>query len=308
MQHWFMNLERVALSVLLAATITYAHRNHVRPATPLPEPVEQVSLRSVSIEGDLPSGWTVGAAWQIERGGWWMGGFSGLEFDGENLVTLSDSGVVHRFTPPGPHAESLELRPLVLMPEPLSRDSEAILVDGDRLRIAFEGDHRVADYRADGALESDVRIANLFKRNRGVEALLAGDPAIAFGELGDVALSLENEPRELEVRGARYSVTGAARWPGSDQPLLLLRQFGLFGMRAFVAAADVGEDAVEVSELQPLPLGRFDNAEGLAVRAKAGGGYEVWVVTDDNRRAPLRSLLVRFDVAPDGWPEGLSSD
>ncbi|MCJ8190939.1 esterase-like activity of phytase family protein [Sphingomicrobium aestuariivivum] len=263
------------------------------------------SLSPAALGDDLPPGWRVGAAWHVAPGALAASGWSGLDIapDGQ-LVILSDLGIGVEMEPPAPDQRRARLVRFPLTAIGWPSDAEAIAIDRDRLVVTFEGYARLLV--RDAQVEHLEPLPGFADDNRGAEAMFAARNSFyVIGEDGERALRFAGGRFEpVAITGTSLMPTGAARWPGRDDGLLLERGISIFGLRATVARLEVAEGGLLVSDPQPLGLGILDNAEGIAISAAADDGYHVWLVTDDNGRAPQRTLLVRYDVPPDGWPFG----
>jgi hypothetical protein len=47
-----------------------------------------------------------------------------------------------------------------------------------------------------------------------------------------------------------------------------------------------------------LPVSPIDNVEGVAAERLPNGTTRLWMMTDDNFHAPLRTLLIAYDLPP----------
>ena len=59
-------------------------------------------------------------------------------------------------------------------------------------------------------------------------------------------------------------------------------------------AAGAGQPARRIA----LDLGPLDNMEGIAAERLPDGGTRLWIVSDDNFRPWMRTLLVALDLGP----------
>jgi hypothetical protein len=59
-------------------------------------------------------------------------------------------------------------------------------------------------------------------------------------------------------------------------------------------AAGAGKPARRIA----LNVGALDNMEGVAAAPLPNGGTRLWIVSDDNFRPWMRTLLVTLDVPP----------
>lgn len=299
---------RLLGALVLAGSILLFDHHNTRVwkwAPPLREGQFERGLRPVTLGSDLPAGWTVGAAWVVGAGERAARGWSGLAARDDGLLwALSDQGVGARFAIPEPGDRRLTIQRFELAHRGWPSDAEAIAFDGKRMIIAYEGFARLL-VREEGVEQMET-LPGFADDNRGAEALFeARDALYVIGEDGARALRFDGGGFErVAITGVSRMPTGAARWPDREDGLLLERGVSLAGFSASVARLEVGDSGLEVSDPQPIGLGFLDNAEGIAITAASGGGYHVWVVTDDNGRAPQRTLLARYDVPPDGWPFG----
>ncbi|WP_343344239.1 esterase-like activity of phytase family protein [Sphingomicrobium sp. XHP0239] len=275
------------------------------PVDPVPPQAFSSELVPVDLDPDAPPGWILSGAWQLRGHDIAFRGLSGLAFDGDALVAVSDNGLMVRFFPFGCEGPS-EAAVRMIDPDSPYQDAEALAVRGGAAFVAYEGTPILL--RQGGQPAQRFALPGFARGNRGAEALFdTGSELFAIGEDGRQAAVFRDG--RLAPRGIRGSVdapTGAARWPGRRDGLLLQRGFGIGGFRASVSTLSItpGGDLVAGRPAYPLGLSWTDNAEGIAIRERTGGGHEVWIVTDDNARPPQRSLLVRYDVPEGGWPFG----
>ena len=291
---------------LMALSVLVADRQlKLLPVEPRPPEAFSTELVPVTLDEEAPPGWRLGGAWQLRGHDIAFRGLSGLEMDDDALVAISDNGLIVRFAPfDGARAPGEAVVGMV-DPDDVERDAEAVAVRGGATFVAYEGQPLLL--RRVGRARQRFVIEGFARGNRGAEALFdSGSDLIVIGEDGNRAVRFRaGRFTPIGIAGVTDSPTGAARWPGRRDGLLLQRGFGLGGFRASVSTLEVTEAGdLSVGPARPLGLGWLDNAEGIAIRAREGGGHEVWIVTDDNARPPQRSLLVRYDVPEDGWPFG----
>lgn len=198
-------------------------------------------------------------------------------------------------------------------------DSEGLtqLPDG-RFAVSFERTHliRIYDLNRDGpfgAAELGPRLADVARLpgNASFEALAAMDDAlITAAEGGDQPLT----PVWIAPLGARaavaprfsyslsdgFSITGMDRLP--DGSFVALERFyaPVVGPRARITrfASPSGEGGAIESEVlaelaPPFPL---DNFEGISAVRAADGATRIYVVSDNNKSAQQRTLLLAFDL------------
>ena len=216
-------------------------------------------------------------AWQLQSGNPHVGGFSGLAFDRNRLLVITDEGMLLRLSKP-PLVGSAVLHPLPAVSgnsrTKIGRDSEALMRDPDGRGwwVAFEQRHQLIRYDENfqGALQRiDVRSSG-FRRNRGIEALSPDGGIRWYAE--------------------SIGVSDATSLP-DGRVLLLRRGVGLAGFTASISGLG-GADL-------RLPTGPLDNAEGLAAESLPGGGTRLWIVTDNDFRQWRRTLVIAVDLAAD---------
>ncbi len=187
----------------------------------------------------------------------------------------------------------------------------AILANGDRL-VSFERDHRIWRYPAGGGPPVVAPMpANLFSDNEGMEALtqypVAGPDAYLVGsEEGEVWLC------RLAAACQAFSVLAL---PDLDFALTAFAAFGdgslvtihraydpVRGARGLVSVYT----AAALKRRTPLPVATMmldgsltrDNFEGVALVTGPGGVSRILILSDDNKSASQRTLLMAFDWTP----------
>ena len=321
-----MNRRRRAALAGLAATLL---------ATPAPAPpppsrgdvgTARLIAEPVPLNPSSPGQRRLGPL--LYLGGWSLssddrrfGAISGLAAapDG-SLLALSDHSLLFRFTPPGAGPGTVAIHPLRDGPGGLTgkeqRDSESLVLAGDRLWVAYENSNQIwrygtRDFRA--AANAAPAAMKRWAANRGAESMVrfpdgrfllisededAAGTSAALLFLGDptdattATLPLRIDP----APGQR--VTDAALLP--DGRLLLLTR-GLSIGSGWTARLLVGRlphrgseriETEEVAAFDP-PVTR-DNMEGLAVTQEAGRVI-IWIASDDNLIPLQRTLLLKFE-------------
>ena len=253
-----------------------------------------------------------------------FGGLSGLWLapDGGRLIALSDGGML--WLAETEHAKDGQLvdisawqaiEPGVAPGDPSESDAELLAVAGDDLVIAYEGAHRLR--RVPLAAPSSPAAAPPTPRqlsephNVGIEALvgLEGGALLAIAEgvrtpSGDLAAWLIQGDRVeplAYVPAAGFAPTGADRL--DDKVYVLERGLSLGGLLArlvMLDATDVRPGARLVGhELGVLsPLAISENFEGVAARRAPDGRVLIYLLSDDNFTAFLRSVLLQFALRP----------
>lgn len=199
-------------------------------------------------------------------------------------------------------------------------DAEGLAAFAEGFLVSFEREHRIWLYPAPGAealwraFASRPRpfaapVAEL-PDNQGFEALavlpLPEGPFAAVGAEdgriwlcplgggGECRLQPELGPPELF-----YSLTGLDHLPGTSDLIAVYRAYDpLRGFRAMVARISPGQDGrpgsvTILARLQP-PL-VAENFEGVAAVERPGGGWRLFLLSDDNLSSRQRTLLLAFD-------------
>ena len=275
----------VALPVLAAA---FWHKG--QPSRwPGPDRVVGGRAESVAVGPGL-------RAWRLSAADHRFGGLSALAVEHGKLVALTDSGVVVRFAPPGAGGRMrIALHDLPDGPgSPLrksGRDSESLLADrgGRGWWVGFENRHSLWLFdREFGRVLAKSSLKVDWRANRGGEALVEGAAGVmALPEGGGAAAG-----------GAMV----APRWTadatrlGDGRLVLLIRRprLGGFDNQVWIAAGPA-RPAKRIA----LDLGMLDNMEGIAAAPLPDGGTRLWIVSDDNFKPWLRTLLVALDLGPD---------
>jgi hypothetical protein len=274
------------------------------------------------------------AGFELSSGHTRFGGYSGLVVDegGLRLVAVSDLGhwlVARLIRDEGGRLRGIgeaEIHPMLDRrgnPFVIKRagDAEALekTPDGTFL-VAFEQVHRIARYRGPEPWKSKAEPVTA-PEDLSRQASNGGTETMARLQDGRLLLFSETEQRpddslkgwlgdgrggwaELGYRRRDgYRPVDAKVLPGGD--LLVLERFftlmGGFASRLVrIPAADIRAGAVlegrMVAELaSPLVT---ENFEGLAIEPAGDGGVFLFLVSDDNRVALQRTLLLQFRLMP----------
>ena len=307
-----------------------------------------VSLREIHEPGaPPPAGWSLEGVWEYSGEGLLFGGYSALlALPDGRLEAFSDRRA--RFTflqpdrPQGPDSSAQR----VLADQAVDpayqtdlHDIEAATRDPEtgQYWLAFEGFHSFQLYGSAHSPQG-VRVIDEeveWSGNAGAEAFvrLSDGRFLAVSEGGEEALLYPGDPVSgaapvsiafapaLGPDGRDFSVTDAVELPDGRIMMLLRRvQWGIPPFEACVAIADwptgaKGADEAPVLEprivLDLTAVAPPENYEGLAVRERADGALDIWVIADDNLSAMQRTLVLklRFDPALESQDHsGLSED
>lgn len=212
--------------------------------------------------------------------------------------------------------------------KPLPRTFDKRMIDSEALRqaadgsflVSFEGRHRIHRYPAGSGLSGTPAVLQAPRRlrdgprNSGLEAVapLPDGRILAITEdmrdesnrlLGWIVDGESWRPLTLMPTGL-FKPTDMAALPDGDV-ILLERRFTFSGgpaARLSVLRADsIEPNAVLRSDAlaeMALPL-NVDNFEGLAVRSDGAGGWDLFLLSDDNFNPLQRTLLLQFHLPKD---------
>ncbi len=250
-------------------------------------------------------------AWTLKAPDPRFGGLSALAIDRGQLLALSDSAVLYRFSPPGEGPATVAISELPDGPGSPSfkvdRDSESLARDpgGRGWWVGFETNNQIWHYdndfrRSFGRI--DFGIAR-WPRNLGLEAMLAGPGSrfLLVPELAhEVVTVIGNRATIRPLSGVGSKISDAVRLPNGET-IVMLRDYGLTGFRVALGALVETPSGWHVERRVPLRFGVFENLEGMAAQSLPGGGTRLWLVTDDNFQKPMTTDLFALDVPPGRW-------
>jgi hypothetical protein len=76
-----------------------------------------------------------------------------------------------------------------------------------------------------------------------------------------------------------------------------------FGFKNALALVEQHGSSFRTLWRKPLPVAWRDNFEALAAEPIAGGGYRLWMMSDDNFHPRLRTMLLVVDVPAAALPK-----
>ena len=299
--------------LMVGALLGFTAWSRAQPTRlPAPPGVGVIRFEVASTDGWRIDGGRLAGAWRLSSDEPRFGGVSALAIERGSMLALSDSGVTIRFALPNAGATTAEGRFADLGDGPCDprwkscRDSEALVAaPGGGWFVGFENHHSL--WRFDAALRNGRGIADLdgqgFVANRGIEGLaaLADGRLIAFPEDGGMLLVADPASRAIKreaVRGLGPGVSDAVTLP-DGRILLVRRRFGLAGFTSELLTLGKDRRGWAVALVARLSLGGLDNSEGAAAQPLPGGGTRLWLVTDNDFRAGVATLLVAIDLPAD---------
>ena len=313
MQPKFRYAVGLTCAVLFAAVIvadTVIERLPDRQAKPPALATVRLEPLNLSAAGLAPL--AVAGAWRLESPEQRFGGISALAVDGAELVAVTDGGAVLRFPKPAGGRMQVHVSDLPGGPGEarfkMNRDSEALLRDAGTggWWVAFENRDELWLYDA-GFRRTLARLtvpSRQLGENTGIEGLAAGPGEIlAFPESGGSVRRWSGGRWSQLQTGRRRGVSDAA---GIDDTHLLLleRDVTLGGFENALVLVERSGAAFRTLWRRRLPVAPRDNLEALAVEpAPGGGGYRLWIMSDDNFHPRLRTVLLAVDVPAGALPK-----
>lgn len=265
-------------------------------------------------------------AWQLTMNDARFGGFSSMMLAGDDLMLLSDAGVMFRLHRDGdgfaPSALASAL-PAACTTGPTRKDSDSesmsVTPDGREVRIGMERSNTLCAVdlaSPQGARSLNLAPMALWPQNAGAEAMasLSGKGLAIIGETRDPAVGTHpllwyhGDPADADVRLTNmryqpprgYKPADAAFLP-NGRMIVINRRFRIDAGRAtaltIVPAFTPAEGQVltgdTITEIANQPLAA--NYEGIAIAPRAGG-HTIWMVSDDNFSKPGRTMLLRLEL------------
>ena len=311
-----MSRRRLVAGLLLALLLAPGTWLRTPPARPGPAVLRFVPLALPQDDG-WPEGLQLSGGWQLAANDPGFGGFSALLLQADGRMRgFTDFGSTAQFPRPRPGTIRPQLAPLPPSPAiPYLPDVESAVQQPDgALWLGYENHNALRRIAPDGSSRV-VRPAAMrnWGQNSGPEAMarLADGRFLVLAERGGDGLLFPGDPLEGRTP-TRFRIA----WPGDFRPtdmallpdgrvLLLLRaiRWRLPPFATMLALADPA--AIRAGRAWPVtPLAVIDdpaiaeNYEGLAVEPAAAGALTLWLISDDNRSALQRSLLLRFSWQP----------
>jgi len=303
LQHSFRK-SRIFNGLMMAAAVLAAYLpiRQLPDRRNLPDRAVALNFQPIALLPVAP--FRLAGAWVMTADDPRFGGLSALAVDQGRFVAVSDLGAVLRFDPPSASQPQLDVSDLADGPGPVgrktSRDAEALERDprGRGWWIGYEQRHSLWLY--DGRFRKARAAITIERpdwwRNRGVEAIVTdGDGLLALAENGREAIRLDARGLQDSKLKAGWDIADAERAPDGSV-WLLLRSKGREGIAQAVAPLTRSGRGYRIGKAWPLPKAAFDNYEGMVIRARPGGGWRFWLVTDDGHRLKARTLLVALDL------------
>jgi hypothetical protein len=311
---WQVQLAFTVVEIAMAFALVAALSNFYDLIRDLPDRTElgprraQLTFDPVALDTSGFGPLRVAGAWRVTGEDPRFGGVSGLATDRGQLLALTDSGVLIRFTPPGRRRTTASIWEVPRGPNKgqrkTERDSEALLRDpgGRGWWVSYETRNQLwlYDLHLTRGLQR-IRLAERWKENVGVEALAAGKDGemLLFPEAGTGMFRLRGTvSRRLPLAGRSGRIAEASS-DGQGGVLIVERRLGITGFSSTLTQLDHTAAGYRLGRKIPLALGPIDVPEALAVERRRDGSRRLWLMTDDNLQSPFRTLLIALD-----WPAG----
>jgi hypothetical protein len=291
------------------------------------EPAGDLAMTRIADAASTPAaGWTLAGVWHLASGDPQFGGFSSLlDLDAGRFAAFSDRGWRLDFLlpeSPGPASPAL----LKVFSDPVLHhrffDIEAAARDPvtGTYWLASENNHAIHRFTPSGApagrrvLQGKVD----WRSNSGIEAMvrLADGRFVVLPEGQSEGLLFTGDPADggkparfrIIVPEADYDITDAAVLPDGRLMVVLRKLLSPLsdGWPPFASLLAIGEVPQAGGAFQPVITLRLagvvppENYEGLALRPRADGRVDVWVIADDNLSVFQRTLLAKLVFDPQG--------
>lgn len=315
---------RGRLIAALAVALLCAPGTWLRSEPPGAPAGDLAATQILAARGTDTPGWALEGVWHLTSSDPQFGGFSALlAGEGRTVTAFSDRGWRLDFAAPGGAAgEPPALTRVFPNPAVQHRffDIEAAVRDPvtGTTWLASENRHAIHRFAADGTPDGRRELGGMvsWTRNSGIEAMVRlGDGRfVVLPEGQEEGLIFEGDPVEgadiarfriaVPVRG--YDITDAAVLP-DGRLMVLLRKVVRPSpstwppFASLLAIGEVPEAGGTFALKTALSLDGIlprENYEGLALRERAAGEIEVWLISDDNVSVFQRSLLAKLVFTP----------
>lgn len=312
-----MRRGRFLAALVLALLIAPGHWWRSSPVASSGNGVQFEALKAQT-PVDWPKGLTIEQAWHLDPANNDFAGFSALVLDEEGFTAFSDFGSLVRFPRPNGQALQLPLTPLPRTAEIAhTPDVEAAIFDPESgsTWLAYEYHNKIRRIDRDGRslFGGEDYLASL-GLNSGIEAMarLDEDRFLLLAEHGGRGFLVRGDPAKggkaekfAFARAENFRPTDMAVLP-DGRVLVLLRALE-YALPPFTSMLAIGDpDAIRSDktwQLDPLAVidsrGLRENYEGIAVEPAANGALTIWLISDSNRAALQRTLLLKLHWQPE---------
>ena len=306
-QDSFRKIQLFQLLILGAAVLFFGRwLSRMPDRTELGPRIARIAFHPVRLD---PSGFAplqLAGAWTLTSSDPRLGGVSALAIESNDLILLTDAGVVIRFAKPAGGTAQAWIREVPGGPRnPRSkshRDSESLLRDPSARGwwVGFENFNQLwlYDRQFDRALGRIDFGRKRWPWNTGLEALASvGDALLLLPEAGDQVVEVRGSSQQaFPIENPASRISDAARLP-SGELWVVNRHLTALGFANSIALLQPTRRGFRYDERIRLGVGLLDNVEALAAERLPDGRTRLWLMTDDNFQRPLRTLLIALD-----WP------
>jgi hypothetical protein len=307
------SFSKLAGPVLIAILVLLLHASWDALPNRFPMAARTVALLAEPIAIDLAAArpMRIAGAWHLTAPDPRFGGLSALAIDRGQLLALSDSAVLYRFSPPGAGPATVAISELPDGPGSPSfkvdRDSESLARDGlgRGWWVGFENNNQLWLY--DRELRRPLRRIDFgvkrWPHNLGVESLVAGpgNELRLIPELAHEVVTIDGNRAIIRpLSGVGSKISDAVRLPDGET-IALLRDYGLTGFQVALGALVETPSGWRVERRVALRFGPFENLEGMTAQALPGGVTRLWLITDDNFQKPMTTALYALDAPAGPW-------
>jgi len=286
------------------------------------KPPQNVAVTQVQGAGPTASpDWQVEGVWHYKAKGLLFGGYSALlPLQGNRLRAFSDRASRITLTEPDQSGPAPRINRQLVAPEDANFlwDIESATRDPQTATywLGYENKHTIHRFSRSSGLRGKRELTGEvdWSDNSGAEAMvrLADGRFLILPEGNREGVLFPADPVEgapiqrfaFRTPAPGYSVTDVTQLP--DGRLLVLMRDVAFAYPAFTCLLAIGAVPRPGGEFAPQQVLSLDSAiprenyEGLALRPRADGRVDVWVISDDNLSLMQRTLLVKliFDPRP----------
>lgn len=295
---------RLFSGLLIAGLVVGTHRqfSHLPDREERPDARAEVKFTSVQVASDAAFPLRIAGAWRLTSREPRLGGVSALAIDSGGFIALTDSGVVIRVPKPGRVTVLADFHDLPTGPGQArykaGRDGEALARDagGRGWWVAYENRHAAWLFdREFTRVKVRIGLGGLgWRPNKGAEgALSTRSDLMLFPEGGDEMIRVERGAIQRIALANPFGRLADVTALPDGRVVAIARSVSPAGFSARLLLLD-GKVLVPLATLR---LGRLDNPEAIAAEALPGGVTRLWVMTDNDFRRRVPTLLIALDWA-----------
>ncbi|QDH33312.1 esterase-like activity of phytase family protein [Porphyrobacter sp. YT40] len=289
--------------------------------TPLPNSAPR-DVAVTRLQGPGPTGtpgWDIAGVWEYDAESLMFGGYSALlALSGDRLRAFTDRAFrMTLIAPDAQDPQELIDRQLVARADANDLwDIESATRDPatGRYWLGYENHHTIHRFTREGIVDGkrDLTGEVDWGDNGGAEAMtrLADGRFVVLPEGGRKGVIFADDPVEgapmqrfaFRNPAPGFAATDMAQLP--DGRLIVLMRDVIWAFPTFTSLIAIGPPPVAGGVFAPETVLQLDpaipreNYEGLALRPRADGRIDVWLISDDNLSVIQRTLLVKLVFDP----------